>query len=59
MIDGGGTAYTGGMSVHQCPECELRFLTENDLRDHLDTDHPGTIGEHMPHPGIHSDWPGK
>ena len=45
------------MSVHQCPDCELRFLTENDLRDHLDTDHPGRIGEHLPHPGAHSDWP--
>ena len=45
------------MSVHQCPECELRFVSEPDLRDHLDTDHPGTIGEHLPHPGLHSEWP--
>lgn len=45
------------MAVHQCPECELRFLDENELRDHLDNDHPGTIGEHLPHPGPHADWP--
>jgi hypothetical protein len=45
------------MSVHQCPDCELRFLSESDLRDHLDTDHPGAVGEHFPHPGPHSDWP--
>jgi hypothetical protein len=45
------------MSVHQCPDCELRFLSERDLRDHLDCDHPGAVGEHLPHPGAHSDWP--
>jgi hypothetical protein len=36
------------MSVHQCPECELRFAEENELRDHLDTDHPGAITDHQP-----------
>jgi hypothetical protein len=48
---------TRRMSVHQCPECELRFSDEPELRDHLDTDHPGAIGEHLPHPGPHADWP--
>ena len=33
------------MAVHQCPECELRFLTESELREHLETEHPGSVGE--------------
>jgi hypothetical protein len=33
------------MAVHQCPECELRFGDDAELRDHLDRDHPGSIGE--------------
>ncbi|HVF05417.1 MAG TPA: hypothetical protein VNA20_11315 [Frankiaceae bacterium] len=45
------------MAVRQCPECELRFMDENELRDHLNNDHPGAIGEHLPHPGPHADWP--
>jgi hypothetical protein len=46
------------MSVHQCPDCELRFLTESELRDHLDNEHPGRIGEHYPHPDRHTpNWP--
>ncbi len=32
------------MPVHQCPECELRFATEGELRDHLDSEHPGRVG---------------
>jgi len=43
--------------VHQCPDCELRFGNEAELREHLDTDHPGRIGEHLPRPGPHADWP--
>jgi hypothetical protein len=46
------------MSVHQCPDCELRFLTESELRDHLDKDHPGRVGEHFPHPDRRTpNWP--
>ena len=45
------------MAVHQCPECELRFINEPELRDHLDAEHPGSIGEHLPHPGPHASWP--
>jgi len=32
------------MAARQCPECELRFATEIELRDHLDSDHGGQIG---------------
>ena len=38
------------MAVHQCPECELRFADDNELRDHLNTDHPGSIGEPSDYP---------
>lgn len=31
------------MAARQCPECELRFATVAELREHLDTDHPGRI----------------
>lgn len=44
------------MTVHQCPDCELRFVNETELRDHLDTEHPGRVGDHLPHPGRHADW---
>ncbi|MGH9022458.1 MAG: hypothetical protein ACRDV9_05050 [Acidimicrobiia bacterium] len=27
-------------SVHQCPECELRFLSDWELSDHLAREHP-------------------
>jgi hypothetical protein len=26
--------------VHQCPYCELRFATRNELEDHVGADHP-------------------
>jgi hypothetical protein len=26
--------------VHQCPFCELRFPTVNEVRDHVVVDHP-------------------
>lgn len=26
--------------VHQCPYCELRFVTRNELEDHVAADHP-------------------
>ena len=45
------------MTVHQCPDCELRFATEPELRDHLETEHPGRVGPPLPHPGPHADWP--
>ena len=25
--------------VHQCPRCELRFVSKNELRDHFDREH--------------------
>jgi len=27
--------------VHQCPRCELRFLSRNELEDHMAQEHPG------------------
>jgi len=45
------------MSVHQCPDCELRFSNAVELRDHLDTEHPGRVGERLPHPDPRADWP--
>jgi hypothetical protein len=35
-------------AIHQCPRCELRFQSENELADHLAVDHrqrPSTSGE--------------
>jgi hypothetical protein len=26
--------------VHQCPRCELRFVTRTELEDHLAQEHP-------------------
>ncbi len=26
--------------VHQCPYCELRFGSRNELEDHISRDHP-------------------
>ena len=32
---------TGAMSdVHQCPFCELRFVSLNELKAHISSDHP-------------------
>jgi hypothetical protein len=45
--------------VHQCYRCELRFLSEQEVRDHLVRDHgvdPETVDHHyatLP-PGVHS-----
>ena len=33
------------MAARQCPECELRFVSEVELREHLALDHPGSISE--------------
>lgn len=27
-------------AVHQCPFCELRFLSLNEVKDHIAVDHP-------------------
>jgi hypothetical protein len=29
--------------IHQCPRCELRFLSRNELRAHLAEAHPGAV----------------
>lgn len=31
------------MAARQCPECELRFANEVELRQHLESEHPGSI----------------
>jgi hypothetical protein len=28
------------MDVHQCPRCELRFLSRPELEDHMREEHP-------------------
>ncbi len=44
-------------SVHQCPYCELKFLYLNEVKDHVQNDHPDHAdvvsameGHEMPHP---------
>lgn len=27
-------------NTHQCPYCELRFVTHNEVKDHITHDHP-------------------
>lgn len=46
------------MAVHQCYRCDLRFLVENEVRDHLVRDHgvdPETVeARYAPLPqGVH------
>lgn len=36
----------------QCPRCELRFLTDAEVRDHLIVDH-GMLPEQLEHPYPH------
>ncbi|HKA83518.1 MAG TPA: hypothetical protein VKD21_06630 [Acidimicrobiales bacterium] len=31
--------------VHQCPYCELRFGTRNELEDHVACDHPRDVDD--------------
>jgi len=31
--------------VHQCPYCELRFLTRNEVEDHIAVDHPRHVDD--------------
>jgi hypothetical protein len=35
------------MGVLQCPRCPVRFRFPSELRDHLDTDHPGFAARPM------------
>ena len=35
-----------GMSdVHQCPRCELRFTSRNELDDHMAVEHPVPVDD--------------
>jgi len=34
--------------VHQCPFCELRFPSVNEVRDHVVTDHPSHAASFLP-----------
>ena len=36
---------TGHVSVHQCPYCELRFATRNEVEDHIAVDHPRAVDD--------------
>jgi hypothetical protein len=31
--------------VHQCPYCELRFVSRNELEDHVALDHPRSVDD--------------
>jgi hypothetical protein len=31
--------------VHQCPYCELRFVSRNEVEDHVAGDHPRTVDD--------------
>jgi hypothetical protein len=31
--------------VHQCPHCELRFLSRNELSDHMALEHPRAVDD--------------
>jgi hypothetical protein len=34
--------------VHQCPYCELRFVSRNELNDHVAVDHPQPVDDDIP-----------
>jgi hypothetical protein len=31
--------------VHHCPYCELRFVSRNELQDHMAVDHPRAVDD--------------
>lgn len=31
--------------VHQCPYCELRFVSRNELEDHVALEHPRAVDD--------------
>jgi hypothetical protein len=31
--------------VHQCPYCELRFVSRNEVQDHIALEHPGRVDD--------------
>jgi hypothetical protein len=31
--------------VHQCPYCELRFVSRNEVEDHVAGDHPRAVDD--------------
>lgn len=31
--------------VHHCPYCELRFVSRNELEDHVASDHPRKVDD--------------
>ena len=31
--------------VHQCPYCELRFVSRNEVEDHIALEHPGWVDD--------------
>jgi hypothetical protein len=33
------------IEVRQCPYCELRFGSRNELQDHVSLDHPGELDD--------------
>ena len=33
------------IEVHHCPYCELRFVSRNELQDHMAVDHPRAVDD--------------
>ena len=33
------------IDVHQCPYCELRFVSRNEVEDHVALEHPGRVDD--------------
>lgn len=31
--------------VHQCPYCELRFVSRNEVEDHVSLEHPRSVDD--------------
>jgi hypothetical protein len=56
---------TDGTHTHQCPFCELRFLSVNEVQHHVVTDHPEHArafiamapSERDPHPHVRGGEP--
>jgi hypothetical protein len=43
--EGSSATLEGVAEVHQCPYCELRFRSRNELEDHIACDHPRELDD--------------
>jgi hypothetical protein len=46
LVSGPEWSHDGCMTreTRQCPYCDLRFLTHNEVKDHILHDHPDHVG---------------